>query len=102
MTSDGGGDVKGIDIIVKKKPGGHMTTLHLADTGNGIFRVTHVGGGEVADHHRLRQIGGLVGALLTGDIAASSVLILPTVKPDGQTAKTTAILKSISNIKNSF
>jgi hypothetical protein len=62
------GAVGGIDIIVKKKPGGHMTTIQLVDTGNGNLRVTNIMGGDVADHQRLRQISGLVGALLTGTL----------------------------------
>jgi hypothetical protein len=63
MTS---GAVGGIDIIVRKKPGGHQVHMQLVDTGNGTLKVTNLVGGEVADHQRLRQIGGLVGALLTG------------------------------------
>ena len=63
MTS---GAVGGIDIIIRKKPGGHQVHMQLLDTGNGTLKVTNIVGGAVADHQRLRQIGGLVGALLTG------------------------------------
>jgi hypothetical protein len=95
------GAVKGIDIIIKKKPSGHMMTMQLVDTGNGTLKVTNIVGGEVADHHRLRQIGGLVGALLTGGLADASIRLGPTGRPDIQMSKTTAIVKSVSNIKTS-
>ena len=98
MTS---GAVKDIDIIIRKKPGGHMTTMHLVDTGNGDLRVTNIVGGEVADHQRLRQIGGLVGALLTGGLAGASISVRPSAQSNVQMSKTTAIVRSISNIKTS-
>jgi len=93
MASD---DVKGIDIIIKKKPSG-TTTIQLVDNGNGLG-VTNIMGAQAADYESLRQIGGLVGALLTGNLTSASIHVWPNGTPNIQMMS--AIHGSKSNIKN--
>lgn len=88
MTS---GDVKDIDIIVRKKPGGNMVTMQLENVGNGNFRVKNIMGAGAADYQNLRQIAGLMGALLTGNLVSASIRTGPTGNLDIQAQTKTAV-----------
>ncbi len=95
-------NVRGIDVIVKKKPGGAITTVHLSDNGNG-WTVGGVEGADASEYHFMGEIGKLVAGLVSGLIQHASV----TVGPGGPGGKhvvvqcqSTSINTSRSNVKN--
>ena len=87
----GGNAVKGIDVVVRKKPGGQTITIQLENTGRGN-KVTSVVGANAAEYQKMSAIGLLVGGLISGEIQGA------TISAGAQFQVT--IIKTLSNIKN--
>ena len=83
--------VGGIDIVVRKKPGGQTITIQIEDTGRGN-KVTSVVGANAAEYQKMSAIGLLVGGLISGEIQNATI-------SSGAQFQVT-VTKSISNIKS--
>ena len=68
-----GTDVGGIDVVVKKKPSGSGSTIHLVNSPTGYVLQSVESTGTPAEIQMLRNLGPLVGGLLTGDITGATI-----------------------------
>ena len=87
----GNNAVAGIDIVVRKKPGGQTITIQIEDTGRGN-KVTSVVGANAAEYQKMSAIGLLVSGLISGEIQNATI-------SSGAQFQVT-VTKSISNIKS--
>ena len=83
----GSNAVGGIDIVVRKKPGGQRLSIHLIDTGQGLV-VTTISGADATEYQALRGCGVAIGRLIN-----------EALKPNGA-QRIAQVTKSLSNIKN--
>ena len=88
-----GDPIHGVDVSVRKKPKNY--SIHLVNREGGL-KFSHIVGADPEDYQRLRQIGELLGGLLTGDITHA---VVHNGGP-GKQCQSTAVNTSRSNVKN--
>jgi hypothetical protein len=76
MTPNTAGNVKGIDVSAKKKPGGAMVTVSLTNNG-GHWSVIGVQGAPASEFQFMSEIGKLVAGLISGDITGATIQVGP-------------------------